>query len=88
MPLAHAHRWCALGPDARTFLERAIDRLGLSPRAYERIMRVARTIADLAGAREISAQHVSEAIGYRTLDRPADGTIEVVGPGLHGWSQR
>jgi magnesium chelatase family protein len=85
MPAASARRWCALGREARAFLERAIDRLSLSPRAYERIVRVARTIADLAGAPEIATAHVAEAVGYRTLDRPADGGVEIVSPGMPRW---
>lgn len=78
MPTAYARRWCALTHEARGFLERAIDRLGLSPRAYERIVRVARTIADLAGTPQIAVPHVAEAVGYRTLDRPADGGDQTV----------
>jgi magnesium chelatase family protein len=64
---------CDIGPDARQFLYRAIDRLGLSARAYHRIMRMARTIADLEGEKRIAAAHLSEALGYRRLDRTWDG---------------
>lgn len=60
---------CQLGPESQSLLEMAMDRLGLSARAYNRILKVARTIADLAGSEEIKAEHVSEAIQYRTLDR-------------------
>jgi magnesium chelatase family protein len=60
---------CPLHPDARTVVEQAITRLGLSARAYHRILRVARTIADLAGVEQIAAAHVAEAIGFRQLDR-------------------
>ncbi len=70
MPLALVRRWCVLPEDARGFLRQAIDRLGLSPRAYERIVRIARTIADLGGSRDIALPHVAEAVAYRTLDRP------------------
>ena len=64
-------RWCALPPDAARLLTRAVGRLGLSARAYHRILRVARTIADLEGSEGITAEHVSEAVQYRTLDRRA-----------------
>ncbi|MES1947962.1 Mg chelatase-like protein [Salinisphaera sp. C84B14] len=63
--------YCLLEKSARSILEQAIARLGLSARAYHRILRVARTIADLAGADTINAGHVAEAIGYRQLDRNA-----------------
>jgi magnesium chelatase family protein len=74
MPLALARRWCALREAPLRFLRDAIDRLALSPRAHERIVRVARTIADLDGASEIDVSHVAEAVGYRTLDRPTGET--------------
>jgi magnesium chelatase family protein len=54
---------------AAQLLERAMRTLALSARAYTRILKVARTIADLAGAESITAAHVAEAVQYRTLDR-------------------
>jgi len=54
-------------------LEQAITKLGLSARAYHRILKVARTIADLAGEDQIGLPHLTEAIGYRRLDRQQPG---------------
>lgn len=61
--------YCPLGDEARALLERAMERLKLSARAYDRIIKVARTVADLKGERDISPQHISEAVSYRSLDR-------------------
>jgi magnesium chelatase family protein len=61
--------FCALDTDSQRLLEMAVDRLGLSARAYTRILKVARTIADLEGEADIRPPHVAEAIQYRTLDR-------------------
>ena len=58
-----------IDPRGRRLLEAASERLGLSARAYTRILRVARTIADLAGEDEITTSHLAEAIQYRSLDR-------------------
>ncbi len=66
---ADTERCCALARNDEALLERAVDRLGLSARAYHRILRVARTIADLDGAESIATAHLTEAIGYRQLDR-------------------
>ena len=66
-------RFCFLTSEARALLERAMDRLQLSARAYDRIIKVSRTIADLAGTEQILPQHVSEAITYRSLDREGWG---------------
>lgn len=64
-------RDCALSARDRGLLERALDKLGLSARAYHRILRVARTIADLAGATQIETEHLSEAIQYRRISKRA-----------------
>ncbi|HET9293961.1 MAG TPA: YifB family Mg chelatase-like AAA ATPase [Gemmatimonadales bacterium] len=68
-------RYCRLSEPVEALLRVAITRLGLSARAYHRILKIARTIADLTGAAELAPAHVSEAIQYRTLDRrrPAAG---------------
>ncbi len=62
---------CQVDAAGERMLELAINRLGLSARAYTRILKVARTIADLEEAGAIAAHHVSEAIQYRSLDRNA-----------------
>lgn len=69
MNTRHIRTHCEVDSPSHTLLEQAIDRLGLSARAYTRILKVARTIADLEGADRISAAHISEAIQYRSLDR-------------------
>ncbi|MDE5730354.1 MAG: YifB family Mg chelatase-like AAA ATPase [Alistipes sp.] len=61
--------FCPLGDAARRLLEQAMARLDLSARAYDRIVKVARTIADLEGAADIGTAHLAEAINYRSLDR-------------------
>jgi magnesium chelatase family protein len=62
-------RFCRLDGECEKQMENAITRLGLSARAYDRILRVSRTMADLEGSEKIAARHVAEAIQYRTLDR-------------------
>jgi len=69
LPARLLRRVCPLGPAARQLLDAAAERLGLSARGHDRIIRVARTIADLAGADAIAAEHCAEAIQYRGLDR-------------------
>jgi magnesium chelatase family protein len=61
--------FCELGADAEKLLERAMQQQGLTARAHDRILKVARTIADLEGATSITVAHIAEAIQYRTLDR-------------------
>jgi magnesium chelatase family protein len=63
-------RHCRLGEGEKAFLREAIDRLGLSARAYDRVLRLARTIADLEGSEGTRAAHLAEAIQYRVFDRP------------------
>jgi len=60
---------CAISAEGEKLLENAITRLGLSARAHDRILKVARTIADLDASDDIDPRHLSEAIQYRTLDR-------------------
>ena len=62
-------RYCTLSENDHRLLEQALERLGLSPRAYHRILKVARTIADMAGSENIKTPHLTEAISYRALDR-------------------
>ncbi len=62
-------QFCGLSESGHQLLEQAMEKLGLSHRAYHRILKLARTIADLAGSTEIEINHLSEAISYRKLDR-------------------
>lgn len=69
MKTRHIRKYCKLSDDAHALLDTAMQRLGLSARAYTRILKVSRTIADLEISENIHSHHVSEAIQYRTLDR-------------------
>ncbi len=62
-------KYCALKPEASSLLKAAMEDLGLSARAHDKVLRVARTIADLDDLDEIKPQHIAEAVGYRSLDR-------------------
>ena len=65
----HIKKYCGIDEASSNILESAIDKLGLSARAFNRILKIARTIADLDSEEEILSQHIAEAIQYRNLDR-------------------
>ena len=67
-------RYCRLDETSRRLLQRAMEKFDMSARAYDRILKVARTIADLAGSQDIGPDHIREAISYRNLDRATWGT--------------
>ena len=69
MPPQMVKNICSINAAGKILLKTAMDRLGLSARAYDRILKVARTIADLAGKDDILIEHLAEAIQYRSLDR-------------------
>lgn len=66
-------RVCALDGAQTDLLEHAMENLGLSARAYHRILRVARTLADMEGSENLATQHITEALSYRSLDRKKSG---------------
>ena len=65
---------CAVGREGRGLMQRAMTRLGLSARGHDRVLKVARTIADLEGAGLLTREHIAEAIQYRGMDRPPQGS--------------
>jgi len=69
MPIRMIKKYCEISSSAHSLLEKAIERFGLSPRAYHRILKVLRTIADLEGMERIEDSYVAEAIQYRVLDK-------------------
>jgi magnesium chelatase family protein len=73
MPPQMVREVCTINNASQTLLKTAMHRLSLSARAYDRILKVARTIADLAGTEHINPEHVAEAIQYRNLDRETWG---------------
>jgi magnesium chelatase family protein len=66
-------RYCELLPADKALLEQAIEKLGLSTRAYHRVLKLARTLADMAGREQVTTVDISEALSYRTLDRQSGG---------------
>jgi magnesium chelatase family protein len=65
----HIRKHCVLTAECEKIMENAVTKLGFSARGYDRILKVSRTIADLAGDDELAPKHLSEAVQYRTLDR-------------------
>ena len=62
-------RYCQLDQPMRSFVERACEKLTMSARAYHRVLKLARTIADMEGQAALAKSHIAEALGYRSLDR-------------------
>jgi len=62
-------KYCVLTPECEKIMENAVTKLGFSARGYDRILKVARTVADLEGGEDLEPKHLSEAVQYRTLDR-------------------
>jgi magnesium chelatase family protein len=69
MGTCHIRKYCSLSADCERIMENAVTKLGFSARGYDRILKVARTIADLEGSGDVEPKHLSEAVQYRTLDR-------------------
>jgi magnesium chelatase family protein len=62
-------KYCVLSAECESIMENAVTKLGFSARSYDRILKVARTVADLEGAEDLEPKYLSEAVQYRTLDR-------------------
>jgi len=71
MESSHLRNFCFLSKEAKKILIGAMENLKFSARAHDKILKVARTISDLAGSETIEAEHIAEAVGYRSLDRPS-----------------
>ena len=69
IPAAELKKYCVLGEKETTYMERIYEKLDLSARSYHKILKVARTIADLDGAEAITTGHLTEAVCYRSLDK-------------------
>ena len=69
MSTRQMRKFCEIAPSSRRLLEHAVARVGLSARGYDRVLKVARTIADLASSEAINSSHIAEAVHYRALDR-------------------
>jgi magnesium chelatase family protein len=71
MTTRQIRQFCRLGDDGQEVLKNSVNELGLSARAHDKVLRVARTIADLDGSADIQVVHLQEAVNYRMLDRQA-----------------
>jgi magnesium chelatase family protein len=69
MPVRMLKKFAVPGKEGHELLKSAMEKLSLSARAYDRILKVSRTIADLSGSKDIATEHLAEAINYRSLDR-------------------
>ena len=69
MDAAQTKKFCCPTPEGMILLERVFEKLELSARAYDKILRIARTVADLDGSETVNSDHISQAVQYRSLDR-------------------